>query len=59
MGEAAKWAMVSKNVMFRDDSKLTFQTTGVYMRSCASAFFLLDLFEQDGGVMRELMTVAG
>lgn len=51
MCEAAKWAIVSKNVVFQDDSKPAFQTTGVYMCSWASAFFLLDLFEQDGGVI--------
>lgn len=31
MCEAAKWAIVSKNVMFQDDSKPAFQTTGVYL----------------------------
>lgn len=51
MCEAAKWAIVSKNVMFQDDSKSAFQTTGVDMCSWASAFFLLDLFERDGGVI--------
>lgn len=51
MCEAAKWAIVSKNVVFQDDSKPAFQTTGVYMCSWASTLFLLDLFEQDGGVI--------
>jgi hypothetical protein len=48
---AAKWVIVSKNDVSQDDSKLAFQTTGVYMCSRASPCFRLDLLEQAWGVI--------
>lgn len=47
MCEAAKWVIVSKNDVSRDDSKLVFQTTGIGLCDSSATSFFLDLSRQD------------